>query len=214
MKVFSHAPLPLDPDDPEQKRHQGLQRGWELGPYQRHTMVDHIMGKMKQGLVNIPSTLEERPGTPADDKSNWISTTRSLFWAVWDVARRLALEGGADEKVNIAVITQEPADVDDVDRGAGEKEGKVWDDRDDTRSSSTKLLVAHPQAREMWVQPGPAIRHGIAQGSHGRLSVAMKESYGIALKLAEESQEVLYHGRIFAESIPLDKEFTRQVSSS
>lgn len=56
--------------------------GWENGPYVRHTMVDHINGKMRQGLLNIPSRIEERPGTPEDEKSPWISGTRSIMWAI------------------------------------------------------------------------------------------------------------------------------------
>jgi hypothetical protein len=243
MKVFSHDPLPLHSRlstdtggtgadmqssrsahaPPIKHKHEPLGKGWEMGPYQRHTMVDHIMGKLKQSLVNIPSTLEERPGTPEDDKSNWISATRCLFWALWEVARRLALEDDqgrwVEDKVCIAVITQEVAVVDGDQQDERDDEDECSYGKQSNRRGREKRArdeegykVPQPQGRELWVQPGPAIRHGLAQGRGGKLSVAMKETYEIALKLAEESKEVLYFGRVFAESIPLDKEFTREVS--
>lgn len=193
--------------------YESLERNWDMGPYMRHTMVDHIMGKMKQSLVNIPSTLEERPGTPEDDKSCWISTTRSLFWAIWDVARRLALameerqrlgDRGAEDRVELAVITQESKI-----HGGGDDRGK--DKQSHPGATEREGNPVDPQAREVWVNPLPAIRHGIAQGRGGRLSVAMKETYEIALRTAEECQEVLYQGRIFAESIKMNLVFSSTV---
>lgn len=78
-----------------------LPAGWADGVYMRHSMVDHVHEKHRQTCVTLRSTIQERPGTPEDDRSPWISTSRSIGWCIWEVARRLTL---GEENVSIAII--------------------------------------------------------------------------------------------------------------
>ncbi len=39
------------------------------GPYERHPLVDHILGKEQQTCLLVPSSIQERDSTAEDDKS-------------------------------------------------------------------------------------------------------------------------------------------------
>lgn len=186
---------------------------WEHGPYVRHTMVDHINGKMRQGLLNIPSRLEERPGTPEDEKSPWVSGTRSVMWAIWEVARRLAW---GEEAVGLTVIRCEPAaeviqqessnGLENGEAGTSESELESWRRAEDTRRRSYI-------GREVLINPLKPIAAALASGrGGGSMSVSMREAYELALRSARESEEVLWYGRVFAESIARNLDFTCHVS--
>ncbi|KAK8864597.1 hypothetical protein IAR55_001847 [Kwoniella newhampshirensis] len=52
-------------------------KGWTPGPYLRHTMVDHILGKWRQTCIPQLHTIEERSeGVWEDKKSPWISASK------------------------------------------------------------------------------------------------------------------------------------------
>jgi hypothetical protein len=169
-------------------------------------MVDHINGKMRQGLINIPSRLEERPGTPEDEKSPWISGTRSLMWAIWEVARRLAW---GEEVVGLAVIKC-GHDVSSV------EDDQVEDDKGLTELQKWKRADARRKrgwiGKELLYSPLRPIAGAIGMARAGDMSVSMKEAYECALRAARESEEVLWYARVFAESIERNIEFSAEVS--
>jgi hypothetical protein len=170
-------------------------------------MVDHINGKMRQGLLNIPSRIEERPGTPEDEKSPWISGTRSIMWAIWEVTRRLAWDEGV---VGLAVVKCGNQDVvkeevsDDKENLSGMSELEVW------RRADEKKRLGYI-GKELLTSPLRPIAVALGTTRAGDMSVSMKEAYECALRAARASAEVLWYGRVFAESIEKNVEFSAKV---
>lgn len=179
-------------------------------------MVDHINGKMRQSLLNIPSTLEERPGTPEDEKSPWISGTRSLVWAIWEMARRLAWE---EEVVAFAAVrTGRDGDGSwDVPGGVLKDEEIIVEEagsmselemylREDERKRKSHV------GREILVVPARIISFALTHARAGEMSVSTKEAFESAFRASRGSEEVLWYGRVFAESIERNIEVTVDVS--
>lgn len=167
----------------------GIQTAYSLvdGQYTRHSLVDHILGKAQQTCVLVPSSLQERDSTAEDDKSCWISCTGSLVWAMWELARRIAVEGCSE--VHVALIKRKPNKQKEL---AGEAKDYA--------------------GREISVIPGRSISAGLREGRAQQLfSLNTREAYETAAQQAMESEERLYYGRIFAESIEADLIFTREV---
>lgn len=173
-------------------------RGWEEEPYIRHTVLDHILGKEKQTCLITLTSMDERPGTPEDERSPWISTSTNLVWVVYDLVRRLVLlERGT---VYLTVIAHPnlnpPTSAVSSNRARQERGGKDGEVRsgDEIIISPTPLLrLSHQKAKEMM------------------LSVGLKENYDTARKASENSGEVLVWGRIFSESVICHLEFTLEV---
>lgn len=160
------------------------------GPYGRHSLVDHILGKEQQTCILVPSSIQERDSIPEDDKSCWISCTRSLTWAIWEAARRIATEECLE--VHVSLITRKRQEQ-------------------HTSGGESKAFAG----REISVVPGRSILAGLREGRAQQLfSMNTREAYEIAARQATESEEVLYYGRIFAESIEADLVFTRDVSQN
>ncbi|WVQ99500.1 hypothetical protein IAU59_006635 [Kwoniella sp. CBS 9459] len=78
------------------------------GPYLRHTIVDHIQGRSKQTCIQDMPTIEaNRDGFWQDERTPWISACDNMFWCIWEIARRLAVEDDSPawvDKVEFAVI--------------------------------------------------------------------------------------------------------------
>lgn len=64
---------------------------WTDEPYIRHSILDHVRGREKQTCLNTLTCLDDRPDSPEDERSPWISTSGNLLWVVYDVVRRLVL---------------------------------------------------------------------------------------------------------------------------
>ena len=74
---------------------------WVDGVFMRQTIIDHVLSRWKSGTTDSPSM--------PDDLSCWISTTRSLRWAIWEIARRLAID--PSKTIYLAVIhRRQPAE--------------------------------------------------------------------------------------------------------
>lgn len=85
-------------------------------------LIDHLLGSRSVACASglAPST---------DEMTCWISTTRSLDWAIWDIARRLA---NYRLPVKFAVIRQDHLGV----AAANRKQA----DRDEVRLDAFRLL--------------------------------------------------------------------------
>jgi hypothetical protein len=55
----------------------------------RHTVLDHVMGKEKQTCLPTSTSMDERPDTPQDEMTPWISTSVDLLWCIYEICRRL-----------------------------------------------------------------------------------------------------------------------------
>jgi hypothetical protein len=141
---------------------------WLMGPHARMTIVNHILNKHSES-------------TFADDQSPWISTTSSIDWAIWEVARRLAQTPG--QAVHIALIRQ--AHVNE------KADSQRIQSRDEVRIDPVRIL-------------------GKYLSSDG-LSTRERSDILNAKRRAEESSEVLYYGRVFSQSVEADYIVTRDV---
>ncbi|BEI85447.1 hypothetical protein CcaverHIS002_0508480 [Cutaneotrichosporon cavernicola] len=152
---------------------------WTDGFYLRQTIIDHT-NKRVQATFDVPWD-EMQVG--ADGLSPWISASRDPGWAVWEVARRLAQVPG--ESVHIAVIAMQPKALLTPARGAA---GEV---------------VLDPYATLLDCK-----RKNIGTATQGRMTNNAKEAVERSLFGVNASSEVLFYGRIFADSIVSVMEFT------
>lgn len=119
-----------------------------------------------------------------DEPSSWISATASLDWAIWDVARRLA---------SPASPGQEPEEV---------------------RIAVIRTSTDHAPSREqpggaLWALPATYLDRALPRLWENPNKTAV---YRAAAQMAKSRQEMLYYGRIFADSIVADVVFTKKVS--
>lgn len=188
-----------------------------LGWYLSHTLADHIHGKFRQTCIPMPYDISERPDTPPDEHSPWISTSGSLEWCIWEISRRLALSSpGENETISLAAIKYCPASPTMVPPGPQDLIGM-----DDAQSGggaeqpgpTGKGGKAEYAAQELHIYP--AVHLSAALSAQRRdFSITMRESYEDAIVKARTSSEVVYYGRIFGESIERNWDFSRQVGES
>ncbi|WVF71374.1 hypothetical protein IAT40_006178 [Kwoniella sp. CBS 6097] len=78
------------------------------GPHLRHTLVDHVQGRSKQTCIQDMPTIEaNKDGVWQDERTPWISASVDMFWCIWEIARRLAVEEYSPtwvESVELAII--------------------------------------------------------------------------------------------------------------
>ena len=176
--------------------------GWAAGKYIRHTILDHVLGKEKQSCMPTLTSIDERPDTPEDEKTPWISTSIDLMWCIYEIVRRLvSLE---KKSVYITIIRHPNPPLIRSPHPTSDKEG------DEARQSDKS--VSNPcKAIELLVNPYPLLKINHIKAKDLVLSVGMRENYEIAARASRYSSERLFWGRIFSESILYNMEFTLQV---
>lgn len=78
------------------------------------------------------------------------------------------------------------------------------------RRADERKRRAHT-GKELLTSPLRPIANALGTTRAGDMSVSMKEAYECALRAARESGEVLWYGRVFAESIEKNVEFSTKV---
>jgi hypothetical protein len=177
--------------------------GWAGVKYMRHTVLDHVMGKEKQTCLPTSTSMDERPDTPQDEMTPWISTSVDLLWCIYEICRRLvSLEKKLvymtvvrhPDSPTFAITTEEPKDK-------------------SVSSNSNRSNSTHIQCRELLVDPHPLLKISHIKAKDLVLSVGMREKYDLAARASRYSSERLFWGRIFSESILYNMEFTMTVSA-
>ncbi|WVW84152.1 hypothetical protein I302_106181 [Kwoniella bestiolae CBS 10118] len=180
------------------------------GPYLRHTIVDHILIKSKQTCIpDIPTIEERREGVWPDERTPWISGAEDLFWVIWEVARRLAVLQGTlvwVGGVQMALVKHPMShqNPEDWNEGRGNKdEGDLIGTRSEDERKNENEELAPP--REIWLRPTDVLSPSTYPGE---MSLSLQESYGISKKAAAQSSEILFFGRIWAENVLSNLEWT------
>lgn len=122
----------------------------------------------------------------ADDASPWISTTANPTWAVWEIARRLS---PPPVPVHAFVVAAPAAE------------------------EVVELAVILPTV-EAHLDPLPVVRslwRDRGDGDGGKLTGNQREALQHAEFGARACDETLFYGRVFAQSIIANYEFTREV---
>ncbi|WVR06856.1 hypothetical protein IAU60_003892 [Kwoniella sp. DSM 27419] len=190
-----------------------------LDPYLRHTILDHVHSRSRQTCLPILSTIQEKvDGVWMDDRTPWVSACSELFWCVWEVARRLSVpedDPGRVENVHMAVIRHPAVQASwtgwrsSADRtgGSSTRGTMVPSHASYLRPDRSHTTAPLGRPRELYVHAadhlGPSTQPGI-------ISASLKEQYAVARKAALDSGEVLFFGRIWADNVLLDLEWTRE----
>ncbi|WWD17094.1 hypothetical protein CI109_101531 [Kwoniella shandongensis] len=220
------------------------------GPYLRHTIVDHILGKWRQTCIPQLHTIEERSeGLWEDEKSPWISGSEDLMWCLWEMARRLCVISGSgsgsgrdEEKVELAVLRHPEWDVegemrselkkrqegkntgnrksrDDVscsepDELEGGSEDKDQNDQGGTstnernnKKDDTVTPRHRRRPRQLWLRPAYFLTPSTRPYD---MSNSLKDHYETSQKAAKACGEVLFYGRVWAENMVANLEWTRK----
>ncbi|KAL1411650.1 hypothetical protein Q8F55_002615 [Vanrija albida] len=149
--------------------------GWKDNTYTATSALDHLVRRSPPFLPDTHA---------ADDGSPWISTTRSLTWAVWEVARRLS---PPPAPVHAFVVAQPAAEA------------------------RVELAVISP-GEEACLDPLPLVRglwRARGDGEGGKLTGNQRDALQAAEFAARACDETLFYGRIFASSVLANYEFTR-----
>ncbi|WVW84119.1 hypothetical protein I302_106148 [Kwoniella bestiolae CBS 10118] len=168
--------------------------GWLKRPLMREIMIDHILCRPSRKLVTVNlKSITDLSKVVRDEGEGgrgdyWISTTRSIDWAVFEIARRLAfclVSGGVegDKKVRLAVINRNQT----IPRN-GKCDSQKGESRIAERTINPYLCLT-------------AYESNI-------LSPSKLEASIHARKRAKDSYEILYWGRVFGENIQQDLVFT------
>jgi hypothetical protein len=176
--------------------------GWAGGKYIRHTVLDHVMGKEKQTCLPTLTSMDERPDTPQDEMTPWISTSVDLLWCIYEICRRLVSLEKKSVYMTVVRHPDPPTPNNAIDEPTEDKiESSSWN-----RSTSTNI-----KCRELLVDPHPLLKISHIKAKDLVLSVGMRENYEIAARASRYSSERLFWGRIFSESILYNIEFTMAV---
>jgi len=178
--------------------------GWAGGKYMRHTVLDHVMGKEKQSCLPTSTSMDERPDTPQDEMTPWISTSVDLLWCIYEICRRLvSLE---KESVYLTVVRHPGSCT--LTNTTDESKAKL------ESSSSNRSTSSQVKCPELLVDPHPLLKISHIKAKDLVLSVGMRENYDLAARASRYSSERLFWGRIFSESILYNLEFTMTVRPS
>lgn len=170
-------------------------------PYLRHTVLDHVLGKEKQTCLPTLTSIDERPDTPEDEKTPWVSTSVDLRWVMYEVCRRLVYLKRQSVWVTVIALPLPGQNRDrPVLKGSGEHEGNGPQIPSGSGAEANRVEVV--------VNPASILRITHAKARDLMLSVGMKENYDLAQKASETSSERLVWGRVFAGSILHHTEFT------
>jgi hypothetical protein len=176
--------------------------GWAGGKYMRHTVLDHVMGKEKQTCLPTLTSMDERPDTPQDEMTPWISTSVDLLWCIYEICRRLVSLEKKSVYMTVVRHPDSPTSNDAIEESTGDQiESSSWNP-----STSTNI-----QCRELLVDPHPLLKISHIKAKDLVLSVGMRENYDLAARASRYSSERLFWGRIFSESILYNMEFTMTV---
>ena len=170
----------------------------------RHTVLDHVMGKEKQSCLPTSTSMDERPDTPQDEMTPWISTSVDLLWCIYEICRRLvSLE---KESVYLTVVRHPGSCT--LTNTTDESKAKL------ESSSSNRSTSSQVKCPELLVDPHPLLKISHIKAKDLVLSVGMRENYDLAARASRYSSERLFWGRIFSESILYNLEFTMTVRPS
>jgi hypothetical protein len=176
--------------------------GWAAGKYIRHTILDHVMGKEKQTCMPTLTSIDERPDTPEDEKTPWISTSIDLMWCIYEIVRRLV---SLEKKSVYITIIRHP------DSPLPRSSNTSSDQEDETQCQKTGKSTPSPyRGIELLINPYPLLKINHIKAKDLVLSVGMRENYELAARASRYSSERLFWGRIFSESILYNMEFTLQ----
>jgi hypothetical protein len=131
--------------------------------------------------------MDERPDTPEDEKTPWISTSADLLWCIYEVCRRLIC---LERKVVYITIIRHPHEANLKGGNDNETAGE----------------------RELLVEPYSLLKLNHHQVKDLLLSVGIRENYDLAARACRYSSERLFWGRIFSESVLYNLEFDFEVS--
>ena len=202
--------------------------GWEEEPYIRHSVLDHVQGREKQTCLNTLTSIDERPGTPEDERSPWISTSNNLIWVIYDIVRRLVFL--KRDIVYLTIIshphssrtsTSRPHDpspsplLHKQDSETGDQQGGAGyggnQETEGREGRTGRGEGVRGRGKEIIINPIPILRITHPRAKELMLSVSMKENYELARRASELSGEMLIWGRVFGDSIIGHLEFTRDV---
>lgn len=178
--------------------------GWAAGKYIRHTVLDHVMGKEKQSCLPTLTCIDERPDTPQDEMTPWISTSADLLWCIYEICRRLVSLERKSVYLTVIRHPDSPTPAQKPEEGSSKS----------NRSSQPQSVRSSTSCRELWVNPYPLLKINHIKAKDLVLSVGMRENYEMAARASRYSSERLFWGRIFSESIMYNMEFTPTVSLS
>ncbi|WWD03333.1 hypothetical protein V865_001385 [Kwoniella europaea PYCC6329] len=179
------------------------------GVYLRHTVIDHILNKSKQTCIPTLPTIEEtKEGAWPDERTPWISASENLFRTIWDITRRLAVpqgEFGWVGGVQLAIVrhpksTYHRMHMEQINRISKED---LIDGRSQNERNQDEKSISTP--REIWLRPTNVLSPPMYPGE---MSLALKESYEVSRKMASQSGEILFFGRIWAENVLSNLEWT------
>lgn len=184
---------------------------WANSSGLRKKAVDHILGK-------VPSAVERSK----KEESVWISTTRNLSWAIWEISRRLAFAHAQNEHLALQSATH--AD----EHGAALR--LPVPHRQSELQVHLSIIKLDPPARpgagatppespkeggkkkgpsEMWIRPRDVLSSAL---DTIQLNSIEQRDHVLARNRAGMSEEVLFFGRIFGENVLADVVFTSTVS--
>lgn len=190
---------------------------WANSANLRKKVVDHI-------LARVPSALEKSK----KEESVWISTTRNLNWAIWDISRRLAFAhaceaagNGMTPNSNHTGARSAPASQERqlqvhlsiirIDPPARPGDKTPPDNTASNASSSAKEGEgAKKGLSEMWIRPRDVLSSAIDTIP---LNAMEHKDCLLARNRAGLCEEVMFYGRIFGGSVLADVVFTSTVSS-
>ncbi|OCF61003.1 hypothetical protein L486_00647 [Kwoniella mangroviensis CBS 10435] len=166
--------------------------GWLTRPLMREVMIGHILCRPSKRFITVRlnsisdiSQMAKESGREGEREDYWISTTRSVDWAIFEIARRLSMyliSGGREgnKEVRLAVLNK------------------------NSNLSSGNGDVKEDKVRERTVNPYLCLRwHESNILSPSKLEASIR-----ARQRAKESYEILYWGRIFGENIQQDLVFS------
>ncbi|WVQ67276.1 uncharacterized protein L199_005471 [Kwoniella botswanensis] len=168
--------------------------GWLTRPLMREVMIDHILCRPSKKFITVRldsisdiSKMAKESGREGEREDYWISTTRSVDWAIFEIARRLSmyLVSGAregDKEVRLTVIDKH------------------------SNLSYDNGNVVKDKIRERTVDPYFCLR----SHENNILSPSKLEASIHARQKTKESYELLYWGRIFGENIQQDLVFNTE----
>lgn len=155
----------------------GRDESWFGGPWVRDSIHDHVLARYTP--QDLPNERKREP----DEMSCWISTTRSFRWALWEIARRMALSPSMT--VHLTTLDRYPYIS---------KDGEVGTRDFALRIEPHRTIVINNEA------------------CMEREHVARQGDFALAFRKARDSHESLYYGRIFLSSVKRDYIWTVDVS--
>ncbi|WRT66547.1 uncharacterized protein IL334_003506 [Kwoniella shivajii] len=203
-KVFSHLTpkayeaLFQSHSDEETDKHEG----WLKGTLMRELMIDHILCRPSKKFIDLSTIIKIKDKSSMkkskkgemglesriDSDGYWISTTRAIDWAIYEIARRLTIThitGKGEKQINLSVINAEPTASSLAEGKASIQIGKIRERR------INPLICLEVNERKIL--------------SPHKLQASIQ-----AKSKSRETSETLFWGRIFGENVEEDLIFTAE----